>query len=118
MKKLLLLNLITEVMSTGSLPFCHLCNKSTRQWSCTKLMAVFKLTLKKVYIFQHSSHNQLLTSLGIRTCFETRTAILYLGSISGTRTIDFNALNIFDILKKSSSISPRGHIAGSKVNSL
>ena len=50
------------------------------------------------------------------TCFEARTAILYLGSWSGTRTTDLIALNIFDRLLKSSSICSRGHLTGSKIN--
>lgn len=29
-------HLITQVISTGSLPSCHPCNKSTRQWSCSR----------------------------------------------------------------------------------
>lgn len=52
------------------------------------------------------------------TCLETRTAILYLGSIEGTRTIDLWALNVFDKFKISSSICARGHLVGLKTNSL
>lgn len=58
------------------------------------------------------------TKMTTYTCFEARTAILYLESRAGTRTIDLIALNIFDSLTKSSSICSRGHLTGSKINSL
>jgi hypothetical protein len=40
-------HLITQVISTGSLPSCHPCNKSTRQWSCGKR----KKTSTNMYLY-------------------------------------------------------------------
>lgn len=39
-KELHYVHLIMQVISTGSLPSCHPCNKSTRQWSCTNIKTV------------------------------------------------------------------------------
>ena len=52
------------------------------------------------------------------TCFDARTAILYLGSRAGTLTTDLIALNVCDSFRKSSSICTRGHLTGSKTKSL
>ena len=40
------------------------------------------------------------------TYFEAKTAILYFGSRSGTRTTDLIAMNILPILRKSSPFAP------------
>jgi hypothetical protein len=54
----------------------------------------------------------------MHTCFDARTAILYLGSRAGTRTTDLVALNVCESFRKSSSICTRGHLTGSKTKSL
>ena len=54
----------------------------------------------------------------MHTCFDARIAILYLGSRAGTLITDLMALNVLEILRKSSSICIRGHRTGSKTKTL
>lgn len=59
-----------------------------------------------------------ITRVIMHTCFDARTAILYLGSRAGTLTTDLIALNVCESFRKSSSICTRGHLTGSKTKSL
>lgn len=57
-------HLITQVISTGSLPSCHRCSKSTRQWSWSKInSSIVKMInqhyekKKKLYLFWSKDTN-------------------------------------------------------------